>query len=95
LTYPDDFKKRYSKKDDDQLKKEFDNKLFAKISKIMDRDKFDSMSRDDKLRLMYWGISGKEKVNKPDICDAIEKWFKDNDLLEEKLAEQKNIKKKK
>jgi hypothetical protein len=44
---------------------------------------------------MYWGMSGKEKINKPEICNAIEKWFKDHELLEEKLAEQKNVKKKK
>jgi hypothetical protein len=67
----------------------------VKITKIFDKDKFDSMSRDDKLRLMYWGISGKDKINKPDICDAIEKWFKDNGLLEEKIPEPKNTKKKK
>ena len=95
LGYPEDFKKRYSKKTDEQMNMEYDNKLFAKITKIVDRDRFEEMSRDDKLRLMYWGISGKDKINKPDICDAIERWFKDNGLLEEKLAEQKNIKKKK
>lgn len=95
LGYPKEFSKKYNKKTDDELNDEYDNKLFVKITKILEKDKFDSMSRDDKLRLMYWGISGKDKVNKPDICDAIEKWFKDNGLLEEKIPEPKNIKKKK
>lgn len=98
LEYPKEFQDKYKKKTDQQLNNEYDNKLFVKISKIMDKDKFSLLSRDDKLRLMYWGISGKEKINKPDICDAIEKWFKDNGLLEEKLADKekpKNAKKKK
>jgi len=95
LEYPEEFKKRYSKKTEEQMNREYDNKLFVKVAKIVDRDRFEEMSRDDKLRLMYWGISGKEKINKPEICDAIEKWFKDHGLLEEKLAEQKNVKKKK
>lgn len=98
LSYPKEFADRYKKKTDEYLTNEYDNKLFVKISKIMDKDKFEKLSRDDKLRLMYWGISGKEKINKPDICDAIEKWFKENDLLEEKLPDKekiKNVKKKK
>lgn len=95
LGYTKEFSKKYNKKTDEELNDEYDNKLFVKITKIFDKDKFDGMSRDDKLRLMYWGISGKDKINKPDICDAIEKWFKDNGLLEEKIPEPKNIKKKK
>ena len=95
LEYPKDFAKKYNKKTDDELNDEYDNNLFVKITNILDKEKFDSMARDDKLRLMYWGISGKEKINKPDICDAIEKWFRDNGLLEEKIPEPKIIKKKK
>jgi hypothetical protein len=98
LPYSKEFEDRYKKKTDEQLKNEYDNKLFVKISKIMDKDKFDTLSRNDKLRLMYWGISGKDKINKPDICEAIEKWFKDNGLLDEILLNKekpKNVKKKK
>lgn len=89
LSYPKEFEERYKKKTDEQLINEYDNKLFVKISKIMEKQKFESLNRQDKLRLMYWGISGKEKINKPDICDAIEKWFKDNGLLEERIKKQK------
>jgi hypothetical protein len=86
LEYPKEFSDRYKKITDEGLNQEYDNKIFIKISKVVTRDEFYKMSRDDKLRLMYWGISGKEKINKPEICDAIEKWFKNNDLLEEKLS---------
>jgi len=85
LEYPDEFKKKYNKKTDDQINKEYDNNLFIKITKIVNKDRFEEMTRDDKLRLMYWGISGKDKINKPVICDAIEKWFKFRNLLEENL----------
>jgi superfamily II DNA or RNA helicase len=94
LSYSDEFKKKYYKKTDEQINKEYDNKIYVKISKIMSKEIFESLSTDDKLRLMYWGTSGKDKINKPEICNAIEKWFKDHDLLEEKIIEQKNKKKK-
>jgi hypothetical protein len=96
LEFPKEFLDKYKRKTDEDLNKEYNNKLFIKITKIFDKDTFRNMSRDDKLRLMYWGISGKEKINKPEICEAIERWFKDNGLLEEKIPEKsKNIKKKK
>ena len=43
------------------------------------------MTKEDKLRVMYWGRSGKDSINKPEICKAIQKWFKENNLLEEKI----------
>ena len=45
------------------------------------------MSKDDKLRLLYWGSSGKESIKKAKICSTIQKWFKDNNLLEEHISE--------
>jgi hypothetical protein len=86
LEYPKEFSDRYKKITDENLNQEYDNKIFIKISKVFTQNEFYEMSRDDKLRLMYWGISGKEKINKPEICDTIEKWFKNNELLEEKLS---------
>jgi hypothetical protein len=87
LEYPEDFDKRLVKKSDANLNKEYDNERYKEIAKAFTKDEFEKMSKEDKLRLMYWGSSGKESISKAKICSAIEKWFRENNLLEEYISE--------
>jgi len=87
LDYPLDFDKKLIKKSDDELKEEYDNDKFKEIKKAFTMDEFHVMSKEDKLRLMYWGSSGKDSVSKEKICTEIQKWFRDNNLLEEYISE--------
>jgi superfamily II DNA or RNA helicase len=87
LDYPDDFTKKFSKKSESDLNNEYDNDKYKEIAKTFTIEEFKNMKKEDKLRVMYWGSSGKESVPKAKICTAIQKWFKDNNLLEEYISE--------
>jgi len=87
LEYPEDFDKRLLKKSNIELNNEYDNDRYKEIAKAFTNNEFENMSKEDKLRLMYWGSSGKESMPKSKICNAIQKWFEDNNLLEEYISE--------
>ena len=87
LQYPKEFDKKYSKKTDEDINKEYDKDICKEIKKAFSSEEFNDMSREDKLRLIYWGSSGKESISKAKICSAIKKWFTDNNLLEEYISE--------
>jgi hypothetical protein len=87
LEYPDTFDQKYNKKSNEDLNKEYDNDRYIEISKAFTKEEFNDMTKEDKLRLMYWGSSGKESISKSKICNSIQKWFKDNNLLEEYISE--------
>lgn len=88
LDIPKDFEKKYSKKSDSDLNNEYSNDKYSEIPKAFTEEQFVEMSREDKLRVMYWST-----LKKDPICNAIQKWFKDNNLLEEYISEQKTKKK--
>jgi hypothetical protein len=87
LEYQDDFDRKLVKKSNNELENEYDNDKYKEIAKAFTNQEFKDMSKEDKLRLMYWGSSGKESISKAKICKAIQKWFKDNNLLEEYISE--------
>ena len=87
LPYPENFDKKLTKKSETDLDKEYDNNKYKEIQDSFTKEEFETMSKDDKLRLLYWGSSGKESIKKAKICSTIQKWFKDNNLLEEHISE--------
>ena len=59
-------------------------------------DKFETFTKDEKIRVMYWGRNKTEgSMNKTIICNALEKWFIANDLFEIEVKDQKDQKDKK
>jgi hypothetical protein len=84
LPFPKEFDIKQSKKTEAELLESYDLPKYIEITKAFDKSYYQNMSREDKLRVMYWGKSGKDSITKPQICKEIKKWFKDNNLLEEK-----------
>jgi hypothetical protein len=89
LEFPKEFLTKNSKKTDEELLREYilykDDK-YTEVAGAFTEDVFKDMPREDKLRVMFWGRSGKDSIKKTQICEAIQKWFKDNNLLEEKIT---------
>ncbi len=81
LPFPEKFANKQSKRSDDDLSRE--HKKHKEIGLAFTEDVFKDMPRDDKLRVIYWGSSGKDSIPKSEICKAIQKWFKEHNLLEE------------
>jgi hypothetical protein len=87
LEFPKEFFTKNSKKTDQDLNDDiYKDEKYIEIASTFTREVFEEMSREDKLRVIYWGRSGKDSIKKPQICKAIQKWFKDNNLLEEKIT---------
>jgi len=59
-------------------------------------DRFDSFTKEEKIRIMYWGRSKTEgSMNKTIICNALEKWFITNNLFEIEIKEKDKVLKEK
>ena len=99
---------KFEPKDDSYSKKLYkmsDDKLFEYYKERIDGfesvqqafgDNFEKFSKDDKVRIMYWGRGKTEgTMNKTIICNALEKWFVINNLFDIEVKDDKVKKDKK
>ena len=61
--------------DDTDLIKIYDEEQYKKIKSAFTLQEYTSMSRKDKIRLLYWGRLG-SGLTKKIICKTIQDWFK-------------------
>jgi hypothetical protein len=91
----DSYSKKLYKMSNDKLFKYYKEKIdgFESVQQAFG-DKFESLSKEDKIRIMYWGRGKTEgTMNKTIICNALEKWFVVNNLFDIEVKEDKKVKK--
>lgn len=87
LDYDKDYTRKFDKKDD--LDSLYDENVYKDIKSAFTLEEFSGFDREDKLRLLYWGKSGKEgKITIGNICDKLKDWFRKKELVE-KVTEKK------
>lgn len=94
----DSYSRKLYKMSNDKLFEYYKEKIdgFESVQQAFG-DKFKDFSKEDKIRIMYWGRGKTEgTMNKTIICNALEKWFIVNNLFDIEVKEDKvnvNLKK--